>query len=108
MEQHTVEVSFEAEEISLYSGEYADLTLYRTAEDTYFVQLDARQDRGNAPSLITYFLVTYLDKTLIRPLCPTHPCAPPFPKSPAQGFGPPALASGPTTSPIHRASAPRW
>ena len=34
MEQHTVEVSFEAEEISLHSGEDADLTLYRTAADT--------------------------------------------------------------------------
>jgi hypothetical protein len=42
MEQHTVEVAFEAEEISSISDESGILTLYRTPEDTYFVHIDMR------------------------------------------------------------------
>jgi hypothetical protein len=49
MEQHTVEVTFEAEEISSITSELLGTeTLYRTPEDTYFVYIDARRSGGQA------------------------------------------------------------
>jgi hypothetical protein len=48
MERHTVEYTFEGEKLSSVAGEYADLTLYRTDEDGYFVYLDARKVGGNS------------------------------------------------------------
>jgi hypothetical protein len=48
MERQTVEYTFEGEEISFVAGEYADLTLYRTDEGTYFVHLDAPKSGDNA------------------------------------------------------------
>jgi hypothetical protein len=48
MERHTVEYTFDGELLSSVAGEYADLTLYRTDEDTYFVHLDARKDAGHS------------------------------------------------------------
>jgi hypothetical protein len=48
MERHTVEYTFDGEMLSSVAGEHADLTLYRTDEDTYFVYLDARKVGGNA------------------------------------------------------------
>jgi hypothetical protein len=48
MEQHTVEYTFDGEKLSSVVGEHADLTLYRTDEDTYFVYLDARKVGGDA------------------------------------------------------------
>jgi len=48
MERHTVEYTFEGEKLSSIAGEHADLTLYRTDEDTYFVYLDARKIGDNA------------------------------------------------------------
>ena len=43
MERHTVKYTFEGEKLSSIAGEHADLTLYRTDEDTYFVHIDARR-----------------------------------------------------------------
>jgi hypothetical protein len=48
MERHTVEYTFDGEKLSSVAGEYADLTLYRTDEGSYFVYLDARKDGGSA------------------------------------------------------------
>ena len=48
MERHTVEYTFEGEKLSFVAGEHADLTLYRTDRDTYFVYLDARKVGDNA------------------------------------------------------------
>jgi hypothetical protein len=48
MERHTVEYTFEGEKLSFVAGEHADLTLYRTDRDTYFVYLDARKVGGGA------------------------------------------------------------
>ena len=48
MERHTVEISFEAEEISSVADEHGDLTLYRRPDDTYFVYFDARKVGDNA------------------------------------------------------------
>ena len=48
MERHTVEYTFEGEKLSSVATEHADLTLYRTDEDTFFVYLDARKVGGNA------------------------------------------------------------
>jgi hypothetical protein len=48
MERHTVEYTFDGELLSSVAGEYADLTLYRTDEDTYFVYLDARKAGDNS------------------------------------------------------------
>jgi hypothetical protein len=42
IEQHTVEVAFEGEEVSSISDKNGILTLYRTPEDTYFVHIDTR------------------------------------------------------------------
>ncbi len=42
MEQHTVEYTFEGEEVTSVTDEHATLTLYRTPEDTYFLHIDAR------------------------------------------------------------------
>ncbi len=42
MEQHTVEVTFEAELVSSVTDEHGTLTLYRTPEDTYFIHIDTR------------------------------------------------------------------
>ena len=48
MARRTVEYTFEGEKLSSVFGEHADLTLYRTDEDTYFVHLDARKVGDNA------------------------------------------------------------
>jgi hypothetical protein len=48
MKRHTVEITFEAEEIATVIDEYATETLYRTPYDTYFVYLDARKSGDNA------------------------------------------------------------
>ncbi len=48
MERHTVEVTFEGEEVSSFADEHATYTLYRTPEDTYFVYLDARKGGDEA------------------------------------------------------------
>jgi hypothetical protein len=42
------EDTFEGEKLSSVAGEHADLTLYRTDEDAYFVHLDARKVGGNS------------------------------------------------------------
>jgi hypothetical protein len=52
MEQHTVEVAFEAEEISSISDESGILTLYRTPEDTYFVHIDTRHVSEDAARVV--------------------------------------------------------
>jgi hypothetical protein len=46
MEKHTVEVTFEAEEISSVANEDSTLQLYRTPEDTYLVYIDMRNSLG--------------------------------------------------------------
>jgi hypothetical protein len=47
IEQHTVEVTFEAEEISSVANEDSTLKLYRTPENTYLVYIDMRGSLGN-------------------------------------------------------------
>ncbi len=42
MQRHTVEVTFEGEELSRVTDEGGTCTLYRTPEGTYLVYLDAR------------------------------------------------------------------
>jgi hypothetical protein len=42
MEQHTVEVTFEGEEVSRVTDGAGITTLYRTPEGTYFVHMDSR------------------------------------------------------------------
>jgi hypothetical protein len=43
IEQHTLEITFEAEKVSELSDEYGCTTaLYRTPEDTYLVYIDMR------------------------------------------------------------------
>jgi hypothetical protein len=51
MEQHTVEVTFEAEKVSELSDEHSTLKLYRTPEDTYFVYIDMRDSLGGQAEL---------------------------------------------------------
>ena len=48
MERYTVEVTFDGEKLSSVAGEHADLTLYRTDEETFFVHLDARKVGGHS------------------------------------------------------------
>jgi hypothetical protein len=48
MERHTVEYTFDGEKLSSVAGEHADLTLYRTDEETFFVHLDARKVGGHS------------------------------------------------------------
>jgi hypothetical protein len=47
MERHTVEVSFEAEEVSSVTDEHTT-TLYRRPDNTYLVHLDGRKVGDNA------------------------------------------------------------
>ena len=42
MEQHTVEVTFEGEEVSRVADSAGISTLYRTPEGTYLVHMDSR------------------------------------------------------------------
>jgi hypothetical protein len=42
MKKHTVEVTFEGEEVSRATDNCGTTTLYRTPEDTYFVHMDTR------------------------------------------------------------------
>jgi hypothetical protein len=42
MEQHTLEIAFEAELVASISDESGTTTLYRTPEDTYLVYIDMR------------------------------------------------------------------
>ena len=48
MEQHTVEVTFEGDEVSSVTDELATKTLYRTDEGTYLVHLDQRKSGEGA------------------------------------------------------------
>ena len=42
MEKHTVEVTFEGEEVSRVTDDHGINTLYRTPDGTYFVHMDSR------------------------------------------------------------------
>ena len=48
MERHTVEVTFEGDEVSSVTDELATKTLYRTPEGTYLVHLDQRKSGEGA------------------------------------------------------------
>jgi hypothetical protein len=48
MERHTVEVTFEGDEVSSVTDELATKTLYRTDEGTYLVHLDQRKSGEGA------------------------------------------------------------
>ena len=41
-EQHTVEVTFEAEEVSTHTDKFGTEVIYKTPEGTYYVYIDAR------------------------------------------------------------------
>jgi hypothetical protein len=48
VKRHTVEITFEAEEISTVFSEHDTTTLYKTEVDTYFIYIDGRKSGGNA------------------------------------------------------------
>jgi hypothetical protein len=48
MKRHTVEITFEVEELSTIISEHDTTALYRTEDDTYFVYIDGRKSGGGA------------------------------------------------------------
>jgi hypothetical protein len=69
MEQHMVEITFEAEEVSSFTDQYSTETLYRTPEDTYFVYLDARENGEQAVLEIGHY-PHGLSEHDVRHMCP--------------------------------------